>query len=444
MSRTTRLADDAIRTALTPPRSVQAPMGLEEAIWSSISTTPQRQPRVWRSASPQTRLVLQLMLVALLLVGLVIGALVVGSRPVSRPSVTTYHGGPERTGVMPGPAPAANPAIAWDEGARGGFGPWSPAVVDGAVYVGDEGGYVSALDESTGAKLWQVSVGAAINSAVAVADGRVLVGDDAGVLHVLHAATGAEEWSYRATAALHGSAAIVDGIAYLGSVDGGLYALDLVTRHLRWPRVQVPGPISRAIAVSSGVVYVGAGGATDADLGTLRAYDASDGSLLWSAELDPGNTSTPTVADGRVFIAGGLDAGTGNRRVFAIDAATGTAAWRNPFAAPGNQILLIGAVADNLVYLTGTDGFLYVLDASSGALAWKAAIQSSLTPNAAIVDTALYVTSDDRKLHAFDLETHAETWSVPVTGIPGAPTVIDGAIFVSTSSGRVVRIGNDE
>jgi outer membrane protein assembly factor BamB len=81
-----------------------------------------------------------------------------------------------------------------------------------------------------------------------------------------------------------------------------------------------------------------------------------------------------------------------------------------------------------------------VLDATTGALQWSMPIQSSQSPNAGFVDQVLYVTSDDRQVHAIDVTRRAELWSVPVTGTPSAPAVLDGAIFVNTSSGEVIRI----
>jgi outer membrane protein assembly factor BamB len=445
MNGTMRLNDDAIRTALAPASAVHAPAGLADTIRESIDETPQRRAGLigW-VLSPRTRLAVQLVAVGLLLVALVLGALLVGSRSIGTPSVTTYHGGPERTGVMPGPGPSGTPAKTWVFEGPGSFGGWSPAVVDGSVYVGDQGGSVTAIDETTGRQRWQARLGAAINSGITISGKRLIVGDDAGVLHVLDATSGAEDWQYLADGPIHGSAAVVDDVAYFGSTAGSLYALELETRQPRWPAVQTPGSISRAIAVSEGVVYVGSGGRSAEDDGTLRAYDATTGRLLWLQPLEPGNTTTPTVADGRVFVAGGLDGSTAGHHVFAFDVRTGAPAWLSPFEAPSDRILLLGAVADGFLYATGTDGMLYVLDDAHGSLQWTAQIGSSTSPNAAIVDRTLYVTSDDRNVHAIDVAdpAHGELWAVAVTGVPSAPVVINGGVFVTTSSGLVMRLGD--
>ncbi len=334
--------------------------------------------------------------------------------------------------------------MAWQQQAQGPFGPWSPAVVGGSVFVGDESGFVTAFDETTGVQRWQLDVGSAINSGITFSDGLLIVGDDGGALHVLDAASGDEVWHVDVNEPIHGSAAVVHGVAYFGTTGGHLYALDARTQAPRWPAVQTPGSISRAIAMADGLVFAGSGGASPTDAATLRAYDAATGQLVWAKSLDSGNTSTPTVAGGLVFVASGLDASNGAHRVFAFDARTGAEAWSSPFAAPSDRILLLGAVANGRVFVTGTDGVLYVLDASNGTLLSNARIQSTVSPNAGIVGYTLYVTSDDQQVHAFDVSTDApaELWAVPVSGTPGAPTVIDGAIFVGTSSGVVVRLAD--
>lgn len=448
MSTPMRLTDDAIRLALTPAPDIQAPAGLADGIRMAVAATSQRRRSVLGFApSPRTRIALRLAFVGLLVFALVGLLLFVGSKhaPTSLPTTNTYHGGPERNGVMPGPGPTGVPSVEWHyDLLQGSIGAWSPAVVDGVVFVADQGGFVSAIDERTGTELWQVGVGAPINSGVTVASGLVIVGDDAGVIHALDVTSGGERWHYQASSTVHSAAAIVDGVAWIGSLDGALYALDVQTGAPHWREpVITAGPINRAIAASGGLIYVGSGGAAPGDLATLQAYDASTGLLRWAKTLEPGNTSTPSVSDGRVFVTGGLDTtSTLSQDLYAFDASTGEAPWP-PFHAPTGKTLLIGAVADGLVFAESTDGTMYVVDAVTGSLDWIAEIHSSQAPSAGVVGGTIYVTSDDRKIHAFDIASHQEwggSWPFAVDGAPGSPTIVDGRIIVGTSYGQVISI----
>ncbi len=446
MSDTMRLTDDAIRLALTPAATVHAPAGLGDEIRAATDLTPQRSAGLFgRAASRRSRLVLQLALVGLLVLGLIGALLLVGSPrpPRSLPIVvSTYHGGPERNGIMPGPGPKGAPRLEWQVNLKGPVGGWSPVVVDGSVYLGDEGGFVTAVDESTGTVRWQQDVGAPINSGASVADGMVLLGDDAGVLHALDAATGTAVWTYHADGPIRGATAIVDGIAYVGSLGGHLAAFDVANGRPRWPApVGTGGSISRAIAVADGIIYAGSGGASATEAGTLGAYDAATGAVRWKVPLEPGNTSTPTVADGQVYVTTGLDiATTAKHGIFALDAKTGSKAWAGPFRAPSGKNVYLGAVADGQVYAESSDGNLYVLDATTGGPAWQIPIGATTSPNGGIVGGVFYATSDDQKIHAIDSATHSELWAFKIMGYPAGPAIVDGRILVGTALGKLVSV----
>ncbi len=159
---TTNDRDDLIRLALTPPADVHAPADLGDTIYTEILATPQRRWPVglgrfsWLPApSP---LLVTLGLLALLAVVLVIVAL---ARPSTPAILTMYHGGPDRTGVMPGPGPGGNPEIAWDV-ARPGALPFNsmPLPAEGSLFVGDGSGVLASLDQATGAVLWELNVAA--------------------------------------------------------------------------------------------------------------------------------------------------------------------------------------------------------------------------------------------------------------------------------------------
>lgn len=101
----------------------------------------------------------------------------------------------------------------------------TPAIVDGTVYVGAEGGIVRAIDSSTGLESWGYRVGSAIVSSPALAGGLLFIGCYDGMLYALDAATGAARWTFETGGSVHSSPAVVDGIVYVGSDDGSLYAV---------------------------------------------------------------------------------------------------------------------------------------------------------------------------------------------------------------------------
>ena len=78
----------------------------------------------------------------------------------------------------------------------------SPAVVDGMVFVGSNDHNVYALNQSTGAKIWNYSTGARVISSPAVVNGVVFVGVDnshfgsVGGVFALNQTTGNQIWNF--------------------------------------------------------------------------------------------------------------------------------------------------------------------------------------------------------------------------------------------------------
>lgn len=167
----------------------------------------------------------------------------------------------------------------------------TPAVVDGAVYVGDAGGTLWALDASDGATHWSKSVssytgiaGDYTRATPAVANGRLVFGTRvAGKdgIRVVAARTqdGAKLWSTvvdpSPLAKMTGAPTVVNGVVYIGvsstqedsssccSWRGSVVALNATTGRLLWRTMMVPvgytgGAVwssNPAVDVRDGLVY---------------------------------------------------------------------------------------------------------------------------------------------------------------------------------------------
>ena len=109
-------------------------------------------------------------------------------------------------------------------------GIWTtPAVVDGVVYVGTNGGRLVAVSADTGAELWSKRLPGPLWSSPVVVDGVLLMGDCAGALHAYDVGTPgvepAELWSVQLGGCIEATPAVWEDRIYVGSRDGALYAL---------------------------------------------------------------------------------------------------------------------------------------------------------------------------------------------------------------------------
>ena len=130
---------------------------------------------------------------------------------------------------------------------------------------------------------------------------------------------------------------VVDGVIYVSAPLSKVYAIEATTGKLLWkfdPKVRLNQAINGSysartnagVAVWAGKVYVGTGDCR------LVAIDAASGSQVWEASVcdatQTGITGAPHVAKGKVFMGyNGSDDGVRGSLV-AYDAETGKEAWR--------------------------------------------------------------------------------------------------------------------
>jgi outer membrane protein assembly factor BamB len=349
-------------------------------------------------------------------------------------NISTYRGDAARTGVMPGPGPAAKPDLLWQFQAGAGIES-SPAVVAGTVFVTSSDGIVDAVDLRTGALRWKVDAGAAFGSASPlVVDGQVIVGDRGGTVHALDAATGKNAWTVSTDGPIAGAAAAIGDTVFIATEAGTAYAMAASTGAVRW-QAKLAAGLMHSIAASGDLVYC-----TLAH-GHVEARRAADGSLAWSARFpDDGAGGTPAIADGLVFVPIGLDSlSTTTRAVVALDAATGTERWRR--SSKAGAVLYAPAVADGTGYIVGEDKTVAAVDAETGAERWTTSTGAINDALPAIWDRTVYVATQGNNLQALDTATGTVDWRVPIVGVPYSPVVTDGLVLVGTNVGVLFAFG---
>ncbi len=138
------------------------------------------------------------------------------------------------------------------------------------------------------------------------------------------------DWRFEARGSVNGAAAVVDGIIYVLS-GGALYALDAVNQTVIWENTAISGTSSPTY--SEGKLFVQAG------RGEVVAVDATDGTELWRADVDPhpisAGYSSPVVFERYVIVGSSsneegavAEAATFRGAVVAYDRDSGEELWR--------------------------------------------------------------------------------------------------------------------
>lgn len=213
-----------------------------------------------------------------------------------------------------------------------------------------------------------------------------------------------------------------NGKVYIGSGsfngDDHMYAFDALTGATVWVGAQQSLYFLNSAAVGHGLVFA------TALLGPLNAYDADTGEIVWTADIPDVARAAP-VLDGRVLYVSGTEG-----ELYALDASTGTVRWSTP--AESAIYDQAPTVAGGRVFHIRTRSHLTAYDARTGEELWaqQYAIGGSLTAARGKV----FVPADP--IVALDQATGDVVWSAPRdTFMLGAPAVANGLLFVPSGAG---------
>lgn len=312
----------------------------------------------------------------------------------------------------------------------------SPVVADGVVYFGSNDGYLYAVDADSGKERWRFHAEQGARSSPAVAGGTVYFGANDDHVYAVDAATGHKLWDAETDGDVLSSPAVANGVVHIGSMDYSFYCFDAAAGQLRL-RIKSQQPIRSSPAVSGEVVYFNSGGYLYAFEGSARNWPAehaltnwwaqlyiqglapsppSPSGFLWRLQLDDPKTaseSSPAVHDGFVFTSIG-------NTLYRINPA-----WIDParFAELGTPAAILDyirslpgywelsveeaivsspALAEDTVYVAGTDGHVYALNAENGQRLWELAIGAQVTSSPGLSGGTLYIGSGDGNLYAIE------------------------------------------
>lgn len=287
----------------------------------------------------------------------------------------------------------------------------TPAIANGAVYVGAYDGALYAFDLETGDRFFRRELGDAIGSSPAYDDGVVYIAveyhDPSGSMFGVDAATGGITWEDdRPTDHPHSTCAIDRdaGRLVVGSNDGFLYAWTYPDLEFAWS-FQTEKAIKGPIATHEGSAIFGSW-----DRHVYRV-DLDDGSEEWSFETDWMVMSGPAVEDptDTVYV------GSQDSNLYALEAATGDERWRFE---TGNMIIGCPTVTAETVLFGSHDGNCYAVDKATGEEIWRVPGVGEVSSTPLVLDGAVYFT--DRASKDYLDDGAGETGGLYKVGAAGA------------------------
>jgi outer membrane protein assembly factor BamB len=304
---------------------------------------------------------------------------------------------------------------------------------------------------------WRYQTGGRVLSSPAIDGNLLYVGSSDQNLYALDRSTGSLVWKFHTESSVASSPAVANGIVYFGSFDGAFYAVDAARGVLKWkfdtqgerrfshralhglqPYGEVmPDPWDfwlSSPAIFKGVVYFGSGD------GRIYALDAAGGTVKWTFPTGDVVHSSPAIAGGNVIV------GSWDSFLYALDAATGKFKWRfqgglDPQTGNQQGFQASPAVANGVVYVGCRDSNVYAIDAVDGEKKWAFNNKGSwVLTSAAIYEGKVYIgTSDSGLFHELDAASGAKLFTINGK-FPyyASPAIASGALFVGTFDGRLL------
>ena len=347
------------------------------------------------------------------------------------------------------------------------------------VYEATYGGTVTAYNASTGAQVWQQTIGPGVNPTPAVYRNTVYFGDNEGTLYALNAATGAVQCTFTLPVSppatkpgrLIGSpvVGIVDGTgptvffgdAGIGSPTeaqnaGHMWAVTGVGNtagsckqkwvYNNWPNKGTNGSMTgiwdgAGLAKESSGTWAVVFGTSNPD-GAVYALNAATGARLWRFQTvqtgdDQDVGAGPTISapgvngftDGVVYIDGkdGVE--------YALDLVTGQSIWSfnlGPGSASAIAVSTAALAGNTLV--AAYSGTMFAINATTGALIWQTTPGGRFEASPAISggagDQALFVGNTNGQEYGLSLANGTVLFDATAASqIQDSTAVANGALY---------------
>jgi len=353
----------------------------------------------------------------------------------------------------------ANLQSPWGTGVAGGVTAF--ALDAGTIYAQGqgEGGNdpnLAAIDAANGTTLWTITTGnngIGLNNTIATDGAHVFAGcsvtpanghgNTSGGVCAYDENNGKLKWRYfNACNCLPESAVIAplvyaNGVVYFGYGYGGaggseyLVAADAKTGAVLWTfgtgTSNTMG--SAAPTVGNGMVYFTCGGmvgGSNGFSGVCAVSLSGPHDLVWSTNFGTG-TMGLTLGGDVLYVNGG-SAG----EFAALNATNGTPIWTTE----GNSSQFPVSLASNIVYATGSDGYVHALHALTGVEKWSLYLASE--SSVSLANGVLYDDqqgSNNPPTEAYSMKNGSALWSVPgsASTLHPPPIIANGTLYITNA-----------
>jgi outer membrane protein assembly factor BamB len=299
-------------------------------------------------------------------------------------------------------------------------GTCTAAIADGIAYFG-EGSKIFAVDASSGAQIWNNSLGGLDHYASpAVGESLAYFHCSNGKLYAVWKSNGTEKWNVSGLSSgdrAYESPILVNDSVFV--VSSTIFAINATTGIIIWQKFSGGTLTASTPAYRDNVLYYGTGSSY-----TVRAVRADNGNLLWETGTLASQTfSSPGLGSDRLFISTYVPC-----NLYALGLSDGHILWNQSTGIADSS----PAVSDDKVYLPGR-----AYAQATGNLIWDKNTGASET--SAIISGNRMLCVNGTKLASLDKDTGSIIWEEEAhvsNGLyAGSPSITDGIVLIGGKDG---------
>lgn len=297
------------------------------------------------------------------------------------------------------------------------------------VFLGDQGGRISALNPHNQGVLWSSETPGALEAAPLVMDGVMYAPSTEGGVSVVDLASGALQRRLFEDKLIYTTPIYAQGHIWVGTLDGQLLALDIVTDLVSKDRYFQVGFFSSFACDDDETCLVW--GEPD---GTLCAFDMSKNKVRWRRSLHQPILQGPVIQGETVVVT------SRGGQIAAFDLASGTQRWTRKWGALHH----VPAVTEQQIFLP-VDKALLALSLADGTTLWKRKQSGAVTASPIVAHETVFVSakaswSNTSEVSALEQSSGQPLWREYVSGHTLSIGLFENELFLYSGNGYVGSI----
>ena len=313
---------------------------------------------------------------------------------------------------------------------------------NGRLFVADHKGLIVAIEQESGAKIWEVETKLPVSGGLGAGDDTIYVGTTDAEIVALNMEDGEALWTAQVSSEVLSVPRYADDKVVIRTVDGAVTALDAETGEEVWSFVRdVPALSLRG---TSSPVLKSGGVITGYANGNLVVLRLTDGMQIWESNVAVPRgrgaldrmvdvDADPLAAERFVFAA------TFNGGLVAVDVRSGDISWRRSELSSFKKM-----VADWVsLFVIDVDNHIWSADQATGAINWQQdkLEHRQLTPFA-ILGEYLLTADFEGYLHVLAMSDGRLVGRVKVSDerITSTPIISGDYIYVQDIEGEITAL----